>query len=312
MQSSHAKSSGPLPFTPAVPGPVEAAMTPAPYWPRLGRALGLVAVAASLHIWVVAPQKRQTASRPSAGSPIRLRTLSVAPLPGAPRLSTSRVLPAASDRSVVVRSTLVTVKATPATADSSLESRPASRPVPVGTTGHTIIASGTPKIAPPPTVLPPMRSLAELKRDEDALGALPTTTAEAAAAAARTMPVTDTPPPPAIAARVAPPTAADEVNKQKEIVLAVLREYSRAYERLDVRATKAVYPSVDDRKLQRAFQELEGQQVRFASCGVSISSSGAGANAWCRGDATFRPKVGSRIVRLTDREWTFSLSRDGA
>jgi hypothetical protein len=102
------------------------------------------------------------------------------------------------------------------------------------------------------------------------------------------------------------------VNKQKETVLAVLREYSRAYERLDVRATKAVYPSVDDRRLQRAFQELEGQQVRFASCGVSISSSGAGANARCRGDATYRPKVGSRIVRLIDREWTFSLSRDGS
>ena len=28
--------------------------TPAPYWPRLGRALGLIVVAASLHIWVVA------------------------------------------------------------------------------------------------------------------------------------------------------------------------------------------------------------------------------------------------------------------
>jgi hypothetical protein len=138
------------------------------------------------------------------------------------------------------------------------------------------------------------------------------TTAEAATAAARTTPVAHTPAPPAIAARAVPTTAADEVNKQKEIVLAVLREYSRAYERLDVQATKAVYPSVDDRKLQRAFQELEAQQVRFASCGVSISSSGAGANARCRGDATYRPKVGSRIMRLTNREWTFSLSRDGS
>jgi len=311
MQSSHAKSS-PLPFTPAVPEPVEVAKTPAPFWPRLGRALGLIAVAASLHIWVVAPPNRQAASRLSAGSPVMLRTLSVAPLPGASPLLTGRVLPAASDRSVVVRSTLVTVKATPAPTDSSLESHPAPRLVPVGTTGHTIIASRTPKTTPPPTALPPARSLAELKRDEDGSGGSPTTTAVAAAAAARTMPVTDTAPPPAIAARVVPPTAADELNKQKEIVLAVLREYSRAYERLDVRATKAVYPSVDDRKLQRAFQELEGQQVRFASCGVSISSSGAGANARCRGDATYRPKVGSRIMRLTDVEWTFSLSRDGS
>ena len=137
------------------------------------------------------------------------------------------------------------------------------------------------------------------------------TTAEAATAAARTA-GRGHPAPAGHRGPSSSTTAADEVNKQKEIVLAVLREYSRVDQRLDVRATKAVYPSVDDRKLQRAFQELEGQQVRFASCGVSISSSGAGANARCRGDATFRPKVGSRIVRLTDREWTFSLSRDGS
>jgi hypothetical protein len=174
------------------------------------------------------------------------------------------------------------------------------------------LASTTRKTLPPPAALPPGRSLAELKRDDDASGTSSISAAEAAIAAARTMPVADTPVPPAIAARAMPLTAADEVNRQKETVLAVLREYSRAYERLDVRATKAVYPSVDDRKLQRAFQELQGQQVRFASCDLSISSSGAGANARCRGDATFRPKVGSRIVRLTDREWTFSLSRDGA
>jgi hypothetical protein len=103
----------------------------------------------------------------------------------------------------------------------------------------------------------------------------------------------------------------DDERQQKEIVLAVLREYSRAYERLDVRATKALYPSVDGRGLQRAFQDLKGQEMRFASCGVSISSSGADANARCKGDAVYRPKVGSRVVRLTDREWTFSLSRDG-
>ena len=78
------------------------------------------------------------------------------------------------------------------------------------------------------------------------------------------------------------------------MVLAVLREYSRAHERMDVRATKAVYPSVDDRRLRRAFDDLQEQQVRFASCGVTISSSGAGANAWCKGDASFRPRSARR------------------
>ena len=93
-------------------------------------------------------------------------------------------------------------------------------------------------------------------------------------------------------------------------MLAVLREYSRAYQRMDVRATKAVYPSVDDRRLRRAFQDLQEQRFRFADCGVAISSSGAGANAWCKGDATFRPKVGSP-QHYPNREWTFSLAREG-
>ena len=105
-------------------------------------------------------------------------------------------------------------------------------------------------------------------------------------------------------------SADDDLRHRKATVLAVLRAYSLAYEQLDVRATKAVYPSVDDRRLRRAFQDLEAQQVRFGDCSMSFSSSGAGANARCKGDATFRPKVGA-VVRLTNREWTFSLSRDG-
>jgi hypothetical protein len=102
----------------------------------------------------------------------------------------------------------------------------------------------------------------------------------------------------------------ERAQQDKDVVLAVLREYSRAYERMDVRATKAVYPSVDDRRLRRAFDGLQEQRVRFADCGVDISSSGAGANAWCKGDATFRPKVGSPRY-YPNSEWNFSLARDG-
>jgi len=99
-----------------------------------------------------------------------------------------------------------------------------------------------------------------------------------------------------------------ELRKDQEKVLRVLHDYTRAFERLDVRAAKAIWPSVDDRALQRAFEQLEGQELRFASCGVSVS--GHDANARCRGEATYRPKVGSRVLRLTEREWTFNLSRD--
>jgi hypothetical protein len=111
--------------------------------------------------------------------------------------------------------------------------------------------------------------------------------------------------------RPTPASSADDDGRQKEVVLAVLGEYRRAFERLDVGATKAVYPTVDSRGLQRAFQDLKAQQVRFANCGVSISSSGAGANAQCTVDAIYRTKIGSRI-EVTNREWRFSLVRDGA
>ncbi|MEO8521985.1 MAG: hypothetical protein ABI603_11510 [Acidobacteriota bacterium] len=106
----------------------------------------------------------------------------------------------------------------------------------------------------------------------------------------------------------AAPDRAAALRREEEIVREVLREYAQAFERLDVQAAKALWPTVDDRALQRAFQQLDGQQLRFASCGVSVS--GRDANARCRGDATYRPKVGSRTLRLTSREWTFNLSRD--
>ena len=91
----------------------------------------------------------------------------------------------------------------------------------------------------------------------------------------------------------------------------MVREYTRALERLDVHATKAIYPSVDDRRLRRLFEDVETQRFQFASCGVSFSSSGRGANAWCLGNSTFRPKIGSRVLRYTDQVWEFNLARDG-
>jgi hypothetical protein len=111
---------------------------------------------------------------------------------------------------------------------------------------------------------------------------------------------------------IAPATSAvdrtAELRRQEEIVRSVLLDYARAFEHLDVKAAKAIWPSVDDRALQRAFQRLDGQQLRFASCGVSVTERDA--NARCRGEATYRPKVGPRVLRMTEREWTFSLARD--
>ncbi|MGH9372703.1 MAG: hypothetical protein ACRD15_14345 [Vicinamibacterales bacterium] len=107
--------------------------------------------------------------------------------------------------------------------------------------------------------------------------------------------------------RATPADAIGDLKKQEQVVLQIVRDYTRAYERMDVRAAKALWPSLDDRALQRAFEQLDAQQLRFPSCGVSIT--GQGANARCKGDATYRPKVGTRVLRLTERVWTFNLSR---
>ena len=125
MLSSHAKSSRPLPFTPAVPGT------------RRGRddacsVLAAIRAGAGSHCrcGVVAhlggrlPESANGLSNLGgladhvAGSVGRAVAGSSTPVDGG-------VLPGASDRSVVVQSTLVTVKATAAPIDSSLESRPA-------------------------------------------------------------------------------------------------------------------------------------------------------------------------------------------
>ena len=52
-------------------------------------------------------------------------------------------------------------------------------------------------------------------------------------------------------------------------------------------------------------------RFHFGKCGVSFSSSGHDANAWCIGNSTFKPKVGSRVIKYSDQAWQFTLARDG-
>ena len=260
-----------------------------------------MAVAVSLHVWVVVSPDPQTASLPAFAAWI----IATPPIPVSPAVNWL-----GSSGPVVVQSTLVRVLPPP-TGDAP--DRGVRRPIPspVGATG-LIVASAikSSSLMHRAQELPLSVTSAQGQRSLPPASA-PAAIAEPAAALAHATPAADSPAPGPASTRAPAVASIDDERGQKEVVLAVLREYSRAYERLDVRATKAVYPSVDDRRLQRAFENLQGQEMRFASCGVSISSSGADANARCKGDAVYRPKVGSRVVRLTDREWTFSLARDG-
>lgn len=90
-------------------------------------------------------------------------------------------------------------------------------------------------------------------------------------------------------------------------MLEVLARYARAFEQMDVQAAKAVWPTLNARRLQRAFHQQDAQQLRFTSCGVEIS--GQAANAHCLGDATYQPKIGAKSLHHPSQKWYFDLSR---
>ena len=335
--ASAAPAPYPVPAPSAVPSPSIPATSehehssPEPYWPRVARALVLMFFAICLHIWGVHSPEPQEPLYASLASRLVASVLVSPPVPVAPPLQLVASRTFGREQRVSVRSTLLNVPTVPGPPASSLAAAVDHLLVPVGTSGTTIdwtAAADTPRVTPslaPPA--PPARTTLD---DAPPVASLPEHQPAPMTVAAMAIPLRETrialaTPSvdrlalspnrvtlPADRKEADPRDRAADQSHQKEVVLAVVREYAHALERLDVRATKAVYPSVDDRQLQRAFQGLKEQQFHFASCGVSLSSSGDDANAWCKGNATYRPKVGSRTVqRLTSREWVFNLARDG-
>ena len=314
------------PTPPPVPLPdASPVRNPEQYWSRLGRALLLMTAAVALHGWLL---------RPADGPPgSAVRSLPSPAVASSASLVGGIAAPAAAERArdaVSLRFDIVRAE--------RLERRPltdaqlaSAVPAPVGTGGP---ASTVPQVMAAAAIDAPAVS----REPEEAVSAkndsapaespLALTAAHLQGTTApRELPGLTAPPlagitrlsaplEPAAAARVVSaaakaPEAGADLSGQKQIVLQILQEYQQAFQRLDVGAAKAVWPSLDDRKLRRAFQQLDGQELRFASCDV-VSISGRDANASCRGDLTYRPKVGSRAMTLTAREWTFNLSRADA
>lgn len=111
-------------------------------------------------------------------------------------------------------------------------------------------------------------------------------------------------PPSARPAEVSPaPTAPSEADQIER----ALGQYRQAYERLDARGARAVWPGVNERALARAFAGLESQGLVFDRCDVNVG--GDSATAVCNGSARYVPKVGSRVPQVEPRRWTFSLRK---
>ena len=99
------------------------------------------------------------------------------------------------------------------------------------------------------------------------------------------------------------------VNDEVQIKQA-LQRYRSAYDGLDARLARTVYPAVNEAALARAFDSLESQSLTFDACDVELH--GDGATAVCRGSARYVPKIGSREPRTEPRSWTFALRKNGA
>jgi hypothetical protein len=91
------------------------------------------------------------------------------------------------------------------------------------------------------------------------------------------------------------------------VIQRVLGQYQDAFNTLDADAAAAVWPTVDEKTLARAFERLDEQDVAFASCEIEIADTRA--EAACSGTARYVPKVGSRTPKIEARQWRFALRR---
>jgi hypothetical protein len=166
-------------------------------------------------------------------------------------------------------------------------------------------AVASPPVASPPVASPPVASASDAV---PAVRDVATAVRDVAMApVAPAVPVSPPPvasPPPIVAAPIIPPAPLDE-----ERVRLTLQRYRSAYEGLDARLASAVWPTVNQSALERAFQGLESQRLTFDACAVQLR--GGAATAVCRGTTRYVPKVGSREPHVEPRVWNFTLRKSG-
>jgi hypothetical protein len=89
-------------------------------------------------------------------------------------------------------------------------------------------------------------------------------------------------------------------------IRAVIDRYQTAFNNRNAQMAKAIWPSLDERKLEKAFEQLDEQEISFDACTFEVS--GARAAAACQGRARYVRKVGSRSQRVEPRRWVFRLT----
>ena len=232
------------------------------------------------------------------------RALAISPLSALPPLPDGLV-----ERSVdrLIGVPWVTLPSPPAL---SAESR-LTAPPPLPRPPQPVAAASAPITNPPPApiaaVLPLTTALLSSPGSDVSLTSAPPPVRSNPPAAASVAPVTPAPtaPPEAASAAARPPVP--NPATETAAVRVALDRYRDAFSSLDASSAKSVWPAVDERMLERAFNQMTTQRFTFDSCSIDVT--GARATASCRGRAQVGPKVGSRTPRVETRQWTCTLRR---
>jgi hypothetical protein len=202
---------------------------------------------------------------------------------------------------------------------------PASATEATATTPAPAVAQSPRQVqtAPPPLQLPQAADADATRRADSAPPAVPRPIGTTAVAEPTPNPPSPAPPPPAApvslpgnsvapptAASIAPPAAVTRVAATPTSAIeSVLNRYAFAFSMLDAARAKAVWPTVNERSLERAFDSLETQKFDLGECAISVTMPRAVAS--CEGTAHYAPKVGNKKLRTERRRWTFRLQQSG-
>jgi len=94
---------------------------------------------------------------------------------------------------------------------------------------------------------------------------------------------------------------------EESAIEAVLGRYKSAFSALDAKAASAVWPTVNEQTLTKAFEHLESHAVSFDDCRIEVFASLA--EAACTGSARYVRKAGNRTPKAEARAWHFSLRK---
>jgi hypothetical protein len=99
-------------------------------------------------------------------------------------------------------------------------------------------------------------------------------------------------------------------EKESTALERVLASYEQAYNRLDVTAALAIWPSADSRALAKAFARLQQQDLKFENCTFAVSENDG--TAQCGGVLQYVRRIGKPTPQLEHHVWTIEFARAGA